>query len=287
MGKVERCHRVHLPGPQHLCLRRRVPSISTDQGSLHYEVSGKGAPVVLLHGYQGSWGLWQATMDRLGDAFRTYAVDFWGFGESGARRPSYAVGDFVDLVDQFMEQMGIARAPLVGHSMGGSVSLLVSARHPRRVTSAVVIGAPLVGSALRLFPRVFGIRPVGWLMYRNLWLYRRLYRLLAAQYSRDPGWADMMDRDVSQVKLEAFFSSIRSLRHSDLRPILREIQAPVLGMYGERDNVVDPGQSSLLKQLMPRASVKRFPNSGHFLMLDEPQTFLRHLRTFLDAAPTN
>ncbi|HET6846489.1 MAG TPA: alpha/beta fold hydrolase, partial [Anaerolineales bacterium] len=189
-----------------------MPSISTDQGSLHYEVSGKGPPVVLLHGYQGSWGLWQSTMAFLGDSFRTYAVDFWGFGESGARRPSYAVGDFVDLVDQFMEQMGIARAPLVGHSMGGTVALLVAARHPQRVAKVVAISSPIVGSSLRFFPRVFGIRPVGWLMYRNLWLYRRLYRLLAFKYSRDPEWPDMMDRDVTQVKLEAFFSSIGSLR---------------------------------------------------------------------------
>ena len=187
-------------------------------------------------------------MGFLGGSFRTYAVDFWGFGESGARRPSYAVRDFVDLVDQFMEQMGIVRAPLVGHSMGGSVALLVAARYPERVTKAVVISSPILGSSLRFFPRIFGFRPVGWVMYRNLWLYRRFYRLLAPSYSRDPHWADMMDRDVSQVKMEAFFASIGSLRRTDLRPVLPQIQAPVLGMYGEKDNVVHPGQWRLLQE---------------------------------------
>jgi pimeloyl-ACP methyl ester carboxylesterase len=146
----------------------------------------------------------------------------------------------------------------------------------------VAIASPIVGSSLRLFPRVFGRRPIGWLMYKNLWLYRRLYRILGPRYSRDPRWADMMDRDLSHVKLEAFFSSIGSLRNADLRLALGRIAAPVLGMYGDRDNVVEPQQWRLLQQSLPNATVQRFPDSGHFIMLDEPELFLRRLRSFLD-----
>ena len=242
--------------------------------------------MVLLHGYQGSWGLWQSTMGLLSDAFRTYAVDFWGFGEFGPRRHSYAIDDFVDLVDQFMQHMGIARAPLVGHSMGGTVALLAAARQPQRVTGVVAISAPVVGTSLHFFPRVFGRRAVGRLMYRNLWLYQRLYRALGPRYSRDPHWADMMDRDVSQVKLEAFFSSIGSLRKADIRGALREIVVQVLGMYGDRDNIVDPRQAELLQGMSPPAVVQRFPNCGHFIMLDEPQGFMQTLRSFLDERAT-
>jgi len=57
-------------------------------------------------------------MAFLGQGFRTYALDFWGFGESGKKRSTYHVQDFVTLVDQFMDKLGIAKAPLVGHSMG-------------------------------------------------------------------------------------------------------------------------------------------------------------------------
>ena len=89
--------------------------------------------MILLHGWLGSWGLWQETMAYLGRHYRTYALDFWGFGESGKKRDTYAVQDFVSLVDQFMEQLGIAQAPLVGHSMGGTVSLSVAIQHPERV----------------------------------------------------------------------------------------------------------------------------------------------------------
>ncbi|HQV95968.1 MAG TPA: alpha/beta hydrolase, partial [Anaerolineales bacterium] len=70
-----------------------MSSITTDQGIVHYEVFGRGKPVILLHGWLGSWGLWQETMAYLGKSYRTYALDFWGFGESGKKRETYAIQD--------------------------------------------------------------------------------------------------------------------------------------------------------------------------------------------------
>ena len=99
-----------------------MSSITTDQGILHYETFGRGKPVILLHGWLGSWGLWREVMTWLGQYYRTYALDFWGFGESGKKRETYHVQDFVALVDQFMDRLGIVQAPLVGHSMGGTVN---------------------------------------------------------------------------------------------------------------------------------------------------------------------
>lgn len=261
---------------------RFVSSITTDQGSVHYEVYGKGRPVILLHGYQGSWGLWQQTMALLGTSYRTYALDFWGFGESGTRRSTYAVQDFVSLVDQFMEQLGIAHAPLVGHSMGGTVSLLVAIQYAPRVQKVVIIGSPIVGSSLFFFPKVFGYRIFGWLMYHNLWIYKLFYHALARWYSRDPSWAQIMDRDVSRTTLEAFFASIGSLRKTDLRPDLHQVAVPVMGMYGAKDIVVDPNQWRPLKHGVPHAHIERFPNAGHFVMLDEPLDFALKLKSFLD-----
>lgn len=261
-----------------------MPLITTDQGSVHYEVYGRGRPVILLHGYQGSWGLWQQTMASLSGTYRTYALDFWGFGESGTRRSTYAVKDFVALVDQFMEQLGIGRAPLVGHSMGGTVSLLVAVQYPDRVQKAVVIGSPVVGSSVFFFPMIFGFRPIGWITYRNLWLYKQFYHALAPLYSKDPNWPQIMDRDVSRTTLEAFFASIGSLRQTDVRPLLSRITAPVMGMYGARDIIVDPRQWMPLQQGVPTARIERFPDAGHFIMLDQPEAFTNKLKDFLDAA---
>ena len=82
-----------------------VTSITTDQGIVYYGVYGRGRPVLLLHGWRGLWGLWQDIMAYLGALYRTYALDFWGFGESGKKRKSYAVQDpFMHKLKNFLDE---------------------------------------------------------------------------------------------------------------------------------------------------------------------------------------
>jgi pimeloyl-ACP methyl ester carboxylesterase len=226
-------------------------------------------------------------MARLGSYYRTYALDFWGFGESGKRRTSYAVQDFVSLVDQFMEQLGISQAPLVGHSMGGTVSLLVAIQYPQRVRKVVVIGSPIVGSSLNFLLKMFGQRTIAYIVHNNLWTLKLGFRILAPWYSRDRRWPQMMDRDLSQTTLESFLMSIASLRRTDLRPQLSQIQVPVMGMYGAKDIVVDPRQWQPLQAGVPTARVERVRTAGHFIMLDEPQLCVDTLLDFLNCEAHN
>jgi pimeloyl-ACP methyl ester carboxylesterase len=258
-----------------------VSSFTTDQGIVHYEVYGRGRPVILLHGWLGSWGLWQDTMTYLGRYYRTYALDFWGFGESGKKRESYNVQDFVSLVDQFMQHLGIERAPLVGHSMGGTVSLAVAMQYPQRVRKVVVIGSPIVGSSLSLLLKMFGRKTIAYIVYHNLWGLRAGFRLMSSYYTRDPRWPGMMDRDLSQTTLESFLLSIASLRKTDLRPRLSELFVPVMGMYGDKDIVVHPEQWKPLQDGAPTCRIERFPTAGHFIMLDDPWRFKEVLHDFL------
>ena len=254
---------------------------------MHYEVYGRGRPVILLHGWLGSWGLWQETMTYLGQYYRTYALDFWGFGESGKKRDSYAVQDFVGLVNQFMEHLGITQAPLVGHSMGGTVSLSTAIQYPHRVQKVVVIGSPIVGSSLSFLLKMFGRRPIAFVVYKNLWVFRLFYRVLAPFYTRDQRWPQMMDRDLSSTTLESFLLSIASLRRTDLRPLLNQVKIPTMGMYGNRDIVVNPDQWKAMAEGIPQAVIKRYDNAGHFIMLDDPKNFMETLRDFLNHGPTN
>lgn len=263
-----------------------MSSITTDQGIVHYEVFGRGRPVILLHGWLGSWGLWQETMAYLGRYYRTYALDFWGFGESGKKRESYRVSDFVSLVQQFMDQLGIVRAPLVGHSMGGTVALSVAIQYPQLVSRVVVIGSPIVGSSLALTLKLAGYRPIAWLVYHWMWALKQAIRLFAPMITRDERWPEMMDRDLSQVTLESFLHSIASLRQVDLRPFLAQIRVPVMGMYGDRDVIVHPRQWVSLKAGVPHARIEHFPDAGHFIMLDAPKRFMRLLHAFLDETRT-
>ena len=260
-----------------------MSSLITNQGSVHYEVYGRGRPVILLHGWLESWGLWQETMDFLGDSYRTYAIDFWGFGESDKKRESFTVPDFVLLVNDFMEQLGIKHAPLVGHSMGGTVSLSVAINHPQRVSKVVVIGSPIEGSSLSVLLKLASIRTIAKLVYRMMDALKIAIRLASPIITRERQWPAMIHRDLNQVTLESFLLSISSLRQTDLTPQLAPIYQPVMGMYGDRDVIVNPNQRNLLDANLQRVRIERFRRAGHFIMLDEPHQFKIILKEYLDS----
>lgn len=259
-----------------------MSSITTDQGIVHYEVYGRGRPVILLHGWLGSWGLWQETMAYLGAFYRTYALDFWGFGESGKKRETYAVSDFVSLVDQFMEQLGIVNAPLVGHSMGGTVSLSVAIKYPQRVRKVVVVGSPMVGSSLAPLLKLAGNRSIAFMLFNMMGVFRTGMRMYSPYICKDPRFPEMMDRDLSRTTVESFLRSIASLRRTDLTPMLPQIKVPAMGMFGDKDVIVDPMQWQPMQQGIPHAVIERFPMAGHFPMLEEPTAFTQKLKAFLD-----
>ncbi|MDO8755608.1 MAG: alpha/beta hydrolase [Anaerolineales bacterium] len=259
-----------------------MSSFTTDQGIVHYEVYGRGRPVILLHGWLGSWGLWQETMEYLGAFYRTYALDFWGFGESGRKRETYAVSDFVSLVNQFMEQLGIARAPLVGHSMGGTVSLSVAIQYPERVSKVVVVGSPMVGSSLAPLLKLAGYRPIAFMLFNMMSVFRAGVRIYSPFICKDPRFPAMMDRDLSRTTVESFLRSIASLHRTDLTPLLPQIRVPAMGIYGDKDVIVHPLQWQPMQKGIPHAVIERFPTAGHFPMLEELTAFSQKLKTFLD-----
>lgn len=260
-------------------------SIVTRQGIVHYETQGSGPPVILLHGWLGSWGYWLDTMEALSDAFRTYALDFWGFGESGKPRSGYEVDDFVGLVDQFMDRLGIPAAPVVGHSMGGTVALKLAMEHPERVTKVAVVGSPISGRSLSLPLRLAGRKSVAYLVWHMPEMLRWGIRTFSPRLAYDwRKWYDMIMHDLSRTTLEAFLTSIRSLRQTDLTPRLGEVQVPVLGFYGQRDLIVDPRQGGVLLRGAPKADLAMLEHCGHFPMLDDPALFSSRLRQFLVAS---
>jgi pimeloyl-ACP methyl ester carboxylesterase len=222
-------------------------------------------------------------MGYLGRYYRTYALDFWGFGESGKKRETYAVQDFVSLVNQFMEQLGISHAPLVGHSMGGTVSLSVAIRYPERVSKVVVVGSPIVGTSLAPLLKMAGYRTSAFAIFNMMGAFRAFMKYY---YSRaicsDPRFPEMMDRDLTKTTLESFLLSIASLRRTDLRPLLDQITIPALGIYGDLDKIVHPKQWQPMQKGIAHAQIARFPQAGHFPMLEEPQKFSETLKAFLD-----
>ena len=151
-----------------------MTSLVTERGIIHYESYGRGRPVLLLHGWLGSWELWRETIGVLGKEFRTYAIDFFGFGESSSKNnDDFNVDTYVELVHLFMDKLGIVKAPLIGHSMGGTVSLSTAIRYPEKVVKVCVIGSPIAGNSLNLLLKLSGYPAVA----RVFWVSPYLLKL--------------------------------------------------------------------------------------------------------------
>lgn len=261
-----------------------MASLVTDQGIVHYETYGRGQPVLLLHGWLGSWSLWRDTIEILGREYKTYSLDFWGFGKSSPveKDLNFSVDNFVELVDQFMDRLGIRQARVIGHSMGGTVSLGVAIRYPQRVVKVGVVGSPIDGNSLNMLLKASGYQAVARFFFISppaLKLFLRGYSYFMANDGRR--MSKMILDDFSQVTVNSFFESIGTLRETDLRPRLGEITMPTLGVYGRKDIIVNPNQHDVLSAGVSQAQVEFFQNSGHFPMLDEPEAFHQTLRTFL------
>ncbi|MCP4541626.1 MAG: alpha/beta hydrolase [Chloroflexi bacterium] len=258
-----------------------MSSIVTDRGLVHYETIGRGRPVIMLHGWLESWDHWLGTMESLASHYKAYALDFWGFGDSGKQTGSFSVNDYVEMVDQFMARLGIKDAPIIGHSMGGTVSLGVALDHPERVQKVAVVGSPIVGDGLSLFLRLSARRSLAGLFYQ---IFPLSARILSPIYARDwKTWYKMFESGLSRTTLASFYYSIASLRQTDLRPRLKEIKVPVMGIYGRTDRIVDPNQSKVLAQGVSIVDIRNFEGSGHFPMLDEPEQFYQALHEFLQS----
>lgn len=267
-----------------------MPSIITEQGLLHYEVMGRGKPLIFLHGWLGSNRIWRDSLVHFSKTYRCYTIDLWGFGESGERevdtveeeRETYQVESFVDMVAQFMDHMGMDKVPLIGHSMGGTTSLRFAIKYPRRVKGVTVIGSPVDGESLAWLLKMAGRPLYARLVFAFFPLFRWFMRVFySKQISTDPDFPAIMDEDLQSLTLQSFLWSINDLRSINLLNTLHKIRVPVLGMYGDKDIIVDPYEWQTLLKGTDKAQIARFPDAGHFIMLDNPERFRQELSEFL------
>jgi len=121
-----------------------MSAITIENDLVHYEALGRGRPVILVHGWLGSWRYWVPTMQHLSGKYRAYALDLWGFGDSGKDINKYAVKDQVHMLFKFFEGMGIRKAVLVGHSLGAAVCLNFARQYPEFTHRLFLISPPLV-----------------------------------------------------------------------------------------------------------------------------------------------
>ena len=264
-----------------------MPSIVLDAGDVHYEVIGSGPPVILIHGWTQAWNTWRTTLESFEGQYRMYAPDLWGFGESEKLiRESFEIEDFIDLIPEFMDKLGIGKVPVMGHSMGGTTALGVALKYPDRVRKVGVVGSPINGRSLSFFLKLAGTRTIAntMLMGENAPILRTFLRLWSPFVSRpNPQlFYQMTIANAGGFSVDSFFSSIDSLRRTDLRSELGALTIPAMGIYGKQDVVVNPNQIKLFRELLPHGRAVMIEDAGHFVMWDTPKAFAEAFQEFMD-----
>src|SRR3990170_5167359 len=110
-----------------------------DGRSTHYVEQGVGEPVILVHGFFYDWYTWHNNIDALSETFKVYALDLWGFGYSTREPLDYGYPVYTRRLLKFMDAVSIPGASLVGHSMGGGISIAFAVRHRDRVKKMILV----------------------------------------------------------------------------------------------------------------------------------------------------
>lgn len=252
--------------------------IVIDNQVVHYEVFGRGRPVLFLHGWLGSWRYWFPTMEVVADHFRTYSFDFWGFGDSQRKSTQASIQNYADQVIRFLDELGIDRVLLVGHSMGGMVALKTAINHPERIMRVATVGAPIDGDSLSLLLKLTDLPILAGTFARLPWLRRYLFRHFLGETS-DPAISEVIDDSVKS-SAHTLRRAVSSMWRTDLRPELPRLRVPALIVHGGRDDIVNPNQVDLFDHIST-AEVVLMPSSRHFPFLDEAELFNNVLLRFL------
>lgn len=122
-----------------------MSAIQIGDDLIHYEVLGRGRPVILLHSWIGSWRYWVPTMQHLQLKYRVYALDLYGYGDSGKNPQKYTLEHQAQLLADFTNQLGIEKTALVGHGLGAMVAVEYANQHKDRgrVPRMLIVSAPL------------------------------------------------------------------------------------------------------------------------------------------------
>jgi pimeloyl-ACP methyl ester carboxylesterase len=228
--------------------------------TIAYEVAGAGPPVVLVHGLSGSTRWWRRNIGALTPYRRVYMIDLIGFGASRARHP-FALAEAAGYLIQWLDQLGLERVSLVGHSMGGLIVAELAADAPERVDRLVLVDPAALPLDTHLLTHAFSLL--------------RELRFIS------PSFLPVLFADTLRAGPLTFWRAATALMLADLRPKLALIRAPTLLIWGERDALVPLALAHQLAQYLRYEELVVIKGAGHVPMWDRPQEFNRALTAFL------
>jgi len=278
-----------------------LPLAYADLGGLRlrYVTTGRGPALVLLHTLRTQLDMFQKVIPALAGHFTVYAVDLPGHGFSDIPSAEYSPEFFRSAVERFLETLRIEDAVVAGESIGGSIALLLAARHNPRVRAVVAInpydydrGRGVRRSSL-LANVLFGISNVpvvgGTVMrLRSLPIIRRV---IQGGLYRKESLPERLARELNAVgNRRGHYRALMSLiRHwpewESARSEYGSVDRPVLLLYGDHD-WSRPDEREANRQAVPGAEMRIIGGAGHFLALDAPEELVRSVLEFSRALGT-
>lgn len=254
--------------------------------SLHVEVRGAGAPLLLIHGWGMHGGMWDEVAEILAQDFRVLAVDLPGHGRSSKSEPapSSALDAIVDALSTHFDE------PLLvcGWSLGGQVALRWAEREPEKIRRlALVASTPcFVGRdgwecamAAETLAQFAAALQQDYAM--------TLRRFLALQVRGSANERELLARlreslfSRGEPDMEALRIGLEILRDCDLRESLSQIAQPTLVIAGERDTLTPPQASRYVAEHLPCARLEVIEGAAHAPFLSHPERFVGSLKRFL------
>lgn len=250
---------------------------------LHYTVEGQGPDVVFIHGWLSSRRMWAHLAADLASAYRCWTIDLPGCGDS--EKPAdgwYSIPNYTASLREFMRLTGIARASVVGHSMGGLIALDFAAEHRELVDRLVTINPVVSGRAtIRPLARRIWSRPL-------LGLTLRLSPMLIQPVLDQPllntvAGVEFLRRrtqDFAKGTVDSIIGTGRATVAYSVASRLPMITAPTLVLLGTLDMMISNQEGQLVARRVPGARLTAL-RAGHVVTDDRPAETLQLVREFL------
>lgn len=230
-------------------------------------------PVVLIHGAGGSYLHWPIQARRL-SGYRVYALDLPGHGKSKGHG-LHRVSEYTERVLAWMNDVNLPQAVLVGHSMGGAITLDMAIRHPQRI-----LGLGLVGAG--------GHYPVNADFLENT-AHESTYQS-AVDFLASWAFNPEADSDLVKAAQKQMLATRPSVLHGDfkacdafdVREHLEKIPHPTGVICGSVDKLMPVRHSQYLADKIPAAELELIPDTGHMVMIEDPPAFAAALLKFLE-----
>jgi len=263
-----------------------------------YRIAGQGPPVVLIHGMLNSSRHWESVALQLAEHYTVVAPDLIGHGDSATPRGDYSLGAHAASIRDLLAVIGIERASIVGHSLGGGVAMQFFYQFPQRVERLVLVSSGGLGHRVSPMLRTAALPGVSGLLSaaanpRLLGALRDIGGRMRERGLRQGVYVQALARALRPLEQpgarEAFLQTLRAVidvhgqRVSATDRLYLLESMPTLIVWGERDNTIPLGHARSTHEAIPHSHFKTLPGAAHFPNLEDPEGLARALLDFLQS----